>query len=141
MAGKPQHVVERFFRFTGVGAIGTAAHYLTLFALVDFFGANAIAASSTGYLVGGVTNYLLNYYFTFRSDKPHVETAFKFFTIAFVGFFLNAGAMWLFTEMITLHYLLAQLVATALVLLWNFVANDRWTFGVAANGRITDKTR
>jgi putative flippase GtrA len=141
VASHPQQVAKRFLRFTGVGAIGTAGHYLTLFALVNFLSANAVAASSAGYLVGGVTNYLLNYYFTFRSDKPHSETAAKFFAIAIVGFFLNAGVMWLFTEMVGLHYLLAQLLATALVLLWNFVANDRWTFGAAGNSRITDKSR
>lgn len=141
MASHLQPIAKRFARFTGVGAVGTAAHYLTLFILVDFFGANAVVASSAGYLIGAVTNYLLNYYFTFRSDKPHGTTAVKFLVIAVAGFFLNAGIMWLFTEMVTLHYLLAQLLATALVLVWNFGANDRWTFGVAGNGRIVDKPR
>jgi putative flippase GtrA len=139
VASRPQRVTERFLRFTGAGAIGTVAHYLTLYTLVDFLGANAVAASSAGYLVGAVTNYLLNYYFTFRSDKPHSATAVKFFAVAIVGFFLNAGVMWLFTEMVRLHYLIAQLLATALILLWNFAANDRWTFGVAGSDRIVDK--
>ena len=140
MATRPPHVTERFLRFAGAGAIGTVAHYLVLYILVDLFGVNAVAASSAGYIVGAVTNYLLNYYFTFRSDKPHIATALKFFAVAVAGFFLNAGATWLFTEMTGLHYLVAQLMATALILLWNFAVNDRWTFGVVENDGFIDKS-
>ena len=120
-----------FVRFAGVGVIGTSAHYATLVILASFLGANAVLASSAGYVVGGIVNYLLNYRFTFRSNLSHVMTAPRFFAIALAGFFLNAAVMSLLTSTVEWHYLLAQIVATITVLLWNFLANYFWTFGSA----------
>ena len=52
----------------------------------------------------------------------------KFFTIAFVGLLLNTIIMAIGVEILNLHYLLAQVVATGLVLFWNFTGNRLWTF-------------
>ena len=120
-----------FVRFAGVGAIGTVSHYAVLVALASILSVNAVVASSVGYIVGGIVNYLLNYRFTFRSNLSHLTTAPRFFTIAFAGFFLNAAIMSLLTSTAVWHYLLAQIVATATVLLWGFLANYFWTFGRA----------
>jgi len=35
------------------------------------------------------------------------------------------------------HYLLAQVCATSVVLFWNFVGNSVWTFGVGPVGQRT----
>lgn len=132
MTSKLQHLGERFAKFAGVGAIGTAAHYATLFVLVDFLGVGAVAASSAGFVVGGVINYLLNYRFTFRSQQSHTSTAPRFFAIALGGFFLNGAGMSLFADHIGLHYLLAQVITTGIILVWTFLANHYWTFGRSA---------
>lgn len=128
MSPELNYLVNRFVRYAGVGAIGTVGHYATLFFLVDFVGLGAVAASSTGFLVGGMINYLLNYKFTFQSQESHTTTAPRFFAIALGGFFLNGGAMFLFVNQIGLYYLLAQLVATGIILIWTFLANHYWTF-------------
>ncbi len=45
-----------------------------------------------------------------------------------VGLGLNAGVMELAVEVIGSHYLMGQVVATALVLIWNFIVNKMWSF-------------
>src|SRR4030065_705316 len=101
--------------FTGVGVIGTAAHYLTLITLVQLTGLNAVLASSTGAVAGAIVNYILNYYYTFQSKKRHHEAAVKFFTVAGVGFILNGLIMQWGTVGLGFHYLIAQLVATGCI--------------------------
>ena len=52
----------------------------------------------------------------------------KFFTVALIGLFFNGLIMSFCTSSLQLHYLLSQVIATSLVLLWNFMANHKWTF-------------
>jgi len=120
--------VKQFASFTGVGAIGTAAHYCVLIALVDVLQLRPIPSSALGFTVGAFVNYSLNYRFTFRSTKMHRESMPKFFIVATAGLLLNTAIMGVLTAMLSVHYLLAQIVATAGVLVWNFSINRCWTF-------------
>lgn len=118
----------RFVVFAAVGAVGTLGHYATMIALVQAARVPPVAASVAGFVVGMVINYVLNYRITFKSRKRHREAATKFFLVAGVGLALNTALMHALTGVVALHYLLAQVLTTVLVLLWNFAANHWWTF-------------
>lgn len=111
-----------------MGAVGTLVHYGVLILMVQIMAFNAIAASTSGFVIGAITNYQLNYRYTFASEKRHAEAMSKFFTVAIVGMLFNGLVMYFCLELMDMPYLFAQLVATALVLLWNFLANRWWTF-------------
>ena len=125
-------MARQFSMFTLVGAVGTLAHYLLLVILVDGMAVGPVPASMAGALLGALVNYLLNYRFTFASTRRHQEAMPRFLAVAAVGFVLNALLMWVAVEMMELYYLLGQVCATALVLVWNFLGNRIWTFGEAA---------
>ena len=114
--------------FASVGAAWTAAHFVLLIVLVEHAGVDAVWASTASFLAGAVINYGLNYRFTFRSTKPHRETALRFFAVAFTGMALNGAFMHVAINLLSWHYLPSQIVATALVFFWNFFANRVWTF-------------
>jgi len=120
--------LSRFAAYAAVGAFGTAAQYLVLVVLVQWLGAAPVPASLIGYLAGAVINYLLNYHFTFRSTASHGHAAPRFFAVAGLGFVLNGAVMHTLVNGIGLHYLASQVVATGLVLLFNYLANAYWTF-------------
>jgi putative flippase GtrA len=122
------NIINQFFLFSGVGILGTAAHYTTLIVLVQVVKVNAVLASCTGFIVGAMVNYSLNYRYTFRSNKKHSEAAMKFFAIALVGLISNALIMGFAVEILKVHYILAQIVTTGIVLFWNFTGNRIWTF-------------
>jgi putative flippase GtrA len=117
-----------FIRFAGVGLVGTLAHYTVLVILVEGFRAGPVTASSSGYIVGALVNYLLNYFYTFGSNRKHIEALPRFYAIAAIGFGLNALIMAFLVGFPSVNYVLAQLVATGIVLIWNFAANKAWTF-------------
>ena len=117
-----------FARYTGVGAFGTAMHYVVLLASVEGFGAAPLAASIAGSAVGAVVNYILNYHFTFTSDASHPQTLAKFFTVVALGMGINAACMATLTVQTGLPYLAVQLVSTAVVLVVGFFVNRAWTF-------------
>lgn len=121
-------MMVKLIKFSAVGALGTLAHYSVLVCLVQLLSANVLVASSIGAIVGALVNYSLNYKWTFNSNKRHSEAMVKFFAVATVGFVMNGLFMALFTEALALHYLIAQVMTTGIVLFWNFLANHYWTF-------------
>ena len=122
---------RQFLRFAGVGALATSVHYLLIVALVESGLAGPVAAKAWGYIAGALVGYAANRRYTFTSRVRHSVGLPRFLLVAAVGFVLNAALMAWMTAGLEIHYLVAQIVATALVLLWNFAANRQWTFGDA----------
>ena len=118
----------QFVRYGGAGAVGTAAHFATLAALVQFAGAVPVSASTAGAVVGAVINYALNYRFTFASRRAHHIALPRFGAIAAAGVVLNAAVLSAMLAFFRTHYLVAQVVATGAVLIAGFLANRKWTF-------------
>ncbi len=116
----------KFIVFASVGVVGTLAHYLVLYQLVESYGIDPVTASGCGAITGLFVNYLLNYILTFKSQQSHIKAFPKFAVIAGIGFSLNLGLMAALTP--HFYYLYAQIVTTLLVLLWNFLGNSLWTF-------------
>ncbi|MEO9136010.1 MAG: GtrA family protein [Casimicrobiaceae bacterium] len=121
-------MVPQFFRYAGAGAIGTAAHFTVLVALVQLGGANAIAASTAGAAVGAVVNYAINHRFTFSSRKSHVLALPRFLAVALAGLALNAIVLAAMLAATDVNYVVAQLVATGAVLGITYLSNRAWTF-------------
>ena len=120
---------HQFLRFAAVGASGTAVQYITLWSAVQCFGTGAAAAASgIGYILGSVANYVLNYFFTFKSDKGHGDAAAKYFTLLAVGWCINTGLMWMLVHRQEWQVWPAQLLVTGLGLLWNFAGSRWWAF-------------
>jgi putative flippase GtrA len=124
--------ISRYLRkltsFGLVGVIGTAAHYVTLVFLVEVIGVAPVGATSVGFAVGALVNYVLNYRFTFQSSKPHLTAGSKFFLIALATGLLNAFLVRTGVDVLGFNYLLVQVVATLFVFLANFLLNNIWTF-------------
>ena len=119
---------KQFIFFASIGLIGTAGHYLTLITLVEWMTVIPAYATTFGFIVGALINYILNYHITFRSNKRHREALSKFLLIALIGALFNYTIMYLGTSYSQFHYIIIQLVATATVLLWNFLMSRLWAF-------------
>ena len=125
---KPAGNVERFLCFAGIGVVATAIQYLILVAGVQLAQTAPVVASSIGFLTAALVNYALNRRYTFGSHKPHLEAVTKFATVAAIGLALNGMLLAAGTQILGLNYLLAQVLATLAVLVWNYSANAAWTF-------------
>lgn len=124
-----QHsLATQFVRFAGVGGIATALMYVLLAIGVEGLGWTAVVSSAAAYCISSVFNYWANYHFTFSSQARHASALPRFAAVAACGLAINAAIMWLLTEWIHWHYLVAQVLATGAVLLWNFFANRHWTY-------------
>lgn len=123
----------QFLGYAMVGVIGTVIQYAVLLVGVSMFGSTPLTASSVGAVLGAITNYLLNYRFTFRASKPHATTMTRFFAVALMGLAINGVVIALVLRMLDSHYLIAQAAATLAVLSFGFAANRCWTFKEDSN--------
>ena len=126
--GSRMETVKQFIYFSGIGIVGTSGHYLTLVLLVELLNLKPQFATTFGFIIGALINYILNYRYTFRSTKQHRETLTKFLIIAVFGALINFAIMYVGTTHTGIHYLIVQITATSIVLLWNFTLNKVWTF-------------
>jgi putative flippase GtrA len=118
----------QFSRFLLAGALCTAIQYLLLAVGVEWLGVDAVVASTVGYLVSAVVNYLLSRSYTFATDAPHAALVWRYVLVLVAGLLLNALFMQLLHGYLQWHYVLAQLVATCVNLISNFIAHRIWTF-------------
>lgn len=123
-------------RFLLAGTFATALHYLLLIALVEISPLAPVTASLISYALAALGNYLLNYYLTFSCQIAHQAALPRFVWVATMGFGANGVIMYLGTDTLTLHYLPVQLVATAVVLVWNYLAHTLWTYRNTAGGDV-----
>jgi putative flippase GtrA len=121
-------MLAEFFRYAGAGAVGTAAHYALLFALVQFTRTDAVTASTAGAILGALVNYGLNHRFTFASSRAHHVSLPRYTVVALGGIVLNGLVLAAVLAVTGLHYLVAQLAATGAVFVAGYLVNRRWTF-------------
>jgi|APSaa5957512576_1039674.scaffolds.fasta_scaffold177504_2 putative flippase GtrA len=115
-------------RFLMTGGLSTGLHYFVLGVLTAYFSVSAVVASSLGYFSGALLSYVLNYFFTFESERPHVEAVPRFYTMVFIGFVINASCVGLAADYFGWNKWVVQVIATCLTLIWNFWASRHWVF-------------
>lgn len=123
----PAPIARQFLRFATVGAVATAAHYAVLIALAELAGVDPVAATVVGFGVGAVVSYTLNRRFTFETRPAYGRGLVKFLVVIGVGAALNAAIV-AFLIGRGLHYMAGQVIATLLVLIWNFAASRLFVF-------------
>jgi putative flippase GtrA len=101
---------------------------LTDFALLAFFvemaGLPSILASMLSFSFATVLVYILNVRWVFTVRRFENRSAeFSLFTgISLVALVFNTGSMWLCIDLLSMHYLLAKVLAGAVVFFFNFTA-------------------
>jgi len=124
----PLALHTKFRRFVIVGVIATLLQYGLLVVCVRACHLSATWGSAIGFAVSAFVNYALNYRYTFRSSRTHRSASWRFVVVASSGLLVNVLLMQLLNARLGLHYLLAQVITTAVVLAWNFVGGAFWSF-------------
>lgn len=125
---KENYVIAKFLFFAGVGIIGTTGHYTVLIVLVQIGDIMPVYASTLGFSIGALINYILNYKYTFQCRKNHLEALIKFFIVALVGASINGVIMYIGNSWLLFNYILVQIFGTAIVVIITFILNALWTF-------------
>ncbi len=119
--------MQRFARYTLVGAIATAVHYALLALAVELGHWPAFLGSGFGAVVGAQVAFFGNRAFTFGHAGELAPAWLKFQGTALFGAALGMVVVGAGVRL-GLHYLAAQVIATLVSLLLTFAINRAWTF-------------
>ena len=120
--------LTRTLRFGAVGVLTAVLHYGLLYIGVEALRLNATLASSLGFVVAVIFNYLMHYSWTFDEPAPHGRTLRRYLLMISCGFLINATVMYAGVQWAALNYLLTQALALVVVVSWNFVISNVWVF-------------
>jgi putative flippase GtrA len=127
---------RRLARYMAVGLLSTGVDFSILVVLKSL-GLSTLVANSLSYGAGLVTSFVLNYLWTFsdsRSKRVPLQFA-QCLIIGVCGLLLNNALVLVLISHLGQFfttpdnaYIPAKVVASCIVLLWNFSANRLWTF-------------
>ena len=118
------NIFIQVFRYVLSGALAYGVDYCSLIVFVEIFKIYYLTAALVAFLLGSITAYILNVRWVFdkRTFKNRYFEISIFIVIGVVGLILNQYIIWFFTENVNFHYLFSKLVATMIVVIWNFFA-------------------
>ena len=125
-----------FVKYSIVGGIAAVVDFSILFILTDFLNVYYLISATISFIISALTNYFLNRKWTFRSNDKKRKQLPVFFTITSIGLVLNNSIMFFLVERLFLWYIWAKVIATAVVLIWNFLGNKYLTFNEKFHNRL-----
>ncbi|MGI6779034.1 MAG: GtrA family protein [Acetivibrionales bacterium] len=142
---KDNSTVYQFIRYVVTGGTASLAD-ISIFSIgANTLDINHIQSNSMGFVVGLTVNYLLSRGWVFnKSNHKVIRDFFLFSLIGIIGLILSNIFMYIMVDTGLLYAILAssndelvkvlaKLLVTFLVLLWNFAARRRLVFGIEFN--------
>lgn len=119
----------QFFVYALAGGAATLVHYTVLVVLVEWALFAAAPAAVIGALCGAVVGFMLNHKLTFANSNAQAHRALvRFMLTAAAGAAASGAMVWACVHWLNWHYLVAQAVATVVLLLLTYQINRRWSF-------------
>lgn len=129
----------KIVKFLFIGGAATLLQFFLLAIFVELNWLSETPASALSYALSAVFNYVANYYFTFASTHSHKQTFPKFVTTAILGVAINTALFKIALTFLENHalfdsdllesaYLFAQLFATLVTLIVNFLLHKFWIY-------------
>jgi dolichol-phosphate mannosyltransferase len=129
----------RFMRFAAVGGTGVVVNSGLLFVFVNKVGLGPLAAAAIATEVSILSNFALNDRWTFRAFRggaSRFARASRYNLNALGGFGLSLAVLGGLVHLLSIHYMLANLVAIGTATLWNYISNVRWTWPALQTARL-----
>ncbi|MBA9086786.1 putative flippase GtrA [Fontibacillus solani] len=117
----------QFFKYGLVGVIGTVTHTGILWLLTEQTGLNPLLSSILGYLLSLLISYYLNSILTFKRSIT-LKFFIKYATVSSFGLFVNITILFIFENILLMHYMIGQIISIVVVPILNFTLNKYWAF-------------
>ena len=121
--------IFKFLKFGVVGILGIAVDFLITWLCKEKLQFDKYISNSIGFIIAASSNYFFNRVWTFQSTNNQIVKEYSsFLLISIFGLGLNNLIIYVVHEKMKFNFYLAKVIATGIVVLWNFFANYFFTF-------------
>ena len=122
-------ILFKFIKFGLVGLSGIFVDFGITYLAKEKLKIHKYVANSLGFTLAATSNYFLNRIWTFKSTDPEIIIQYlKFIIISVIGLIINNLIIWLLHDKKGMNFYISKVVATIIVVIWNFLANYQFTF-------------
>ena len=116
-------LIAQIFKSGVVGGTAFLIDYGVMIALTELCGINYLISSGISFVVSVIYNYILSVRWVFEVDEngDKRKEFVIFIVLSLIGLGLNQLLMWVFVSMIHIFYMVAKIIVTAIVMLYNFI--------------------
>ena len=118
-----KRLIAQIMKFGVVGVIAFVIDYGLLVLLTSVCGINYLVSATISFTVSVVFNYVasMRYVFKHKEGMSKRREFVIFVVLSVIGLIINDAAMWAGTGLLGIDYRITKIVATAIVMVWNFV--------------------
>ena len=129
-------LLNQILKFGVVGGLAFIIDYGILIFLTEVFHINYLISTTISFIVSVIFNYIMSIFWVFDVDEnKNRTTVFSVFIIlSVIGLLLNDLFMWVFVDGMSIHYLIAKIIATLLVMIYNFITRKLFLENRESNG-------
>ncbi len=119
---------QQFMKFGVVGVIAFVIDYGLMVLLTELAGVEYLLSATISFTVSVVFNYVasMRYVFTHKQGLSRRREFVIFVVLSVIGLLINDVLMFLGTSLLGISYLITKIVATAVVMVYNFVTRKKF---------------
>ena len=116
-------LINQILKFGVVGGLAFLIDYAVLFVCKEFIGLDVLLSAGISFTVSVIFNYIasVKWVFDVNEDNDPKKNFIIFIVLSIVGLILTEIIMWIGTDLIHINYLIVKIIATAIVMVFNFV--------------------
>ena len=120
---KTEKLLIQIFKFGIVGGIAFIIDYLSLIICKEVFHLNTLLCAAIAFTISVIYNYIasVKWVFDVNKEKNEKTNFIIFIVLSIVGLIITEIIMWLGSDVMGISYLIVKIVATAIVMVFNFI--------------------
>lgn len=125
---KTKHLLIQIFNFGIVGFTATIIDFAFLYIFKEYCNLSVILANTLSFILSVIYNYWASLTFVFDVDKEKDKRKnfIIFITFSVIGLIINDIIIWIITDILNIHYLISKIIATIIVMVFNFITRKKF---------------
>lgn len=120
---KTENLFVQIFKFVIVGGIATIIDWIVYYVLYNYAHLDPLIANILSFSVSVIYNYIasVKWVFDVKKDKNKVRMLVEFLIFSIIGLVITEILLWLGINKLGMNAMLVKIIATAIVMVFNFI--------------------
>ena len=116
-------LLKQIMKFVVVGGVATIIDFVFLYIFKEIVNLPIILSNTLSFIISVIYNYIasIKWVFDVSEEKNKRQTFLMFIVFSVIGLILNDLIMHICISNLRIYYLISKLVATAIVMVFNFI--------------------